>query len=120
MDSNPLNDLRAANQTITRFVTEVSAIRSSPDAQLATLRVDALAQQLNGVGGVLKSLPPKEERSGELETEVQSYIVNLRLAQTALEQLGPVLEEQLKVVKEKMARLEAAQGWSGAVKELER
>ena len=49
--------------------------------------------------------------------EIRTYEVNLALVKKAIEDLGPVLEEKMRLTKEAIARLGAARNWSDSMKD---
>ncbi|MGO8789743.1 MAG: hypothetical protein ACLQVL_20485 [Terriglobia bacterium] len=113
-----LADLRAANQAMTRFVSELSVTNLSPQNESYSGRIESLTAQLRRIERVLRSIPPPGSRNEELAKELRTYVVNLGLIKKAIEELGPVLEEKMRLTKETIARMDAARNWSDSMKDL--
>jgi hypothetical protein len=118
METALLQDLRAANRAITRFVSELSIANASPWKDSYSGQIESLTTQLIKIEKVLGSLPPPGSRDEELAKELKTYAVNLGLIKKAVEELGPVLEERTRLAKESIARLGAARSWSDSMKDL--
>lgn len=117
METDHLQDLRAANDVITRFVSELSARKAPSHPEWNPIQLDSLAATLSRVEKALGSLPPPSSRDGELAKELQKYSVNLRLIKTTIEELGPALEEKMRLTEAALARLGAARNWSKSLKD---
>ena len=118
MESGLLQNLRTANQAITRFVSELSATRASPQPASYSLHLDSLLRQLNKIEKALGSVPPPDSRDAVLDAELRIYAINLRLLRKATEELEPLLREKVRVVKQAIARLGATRSWSESLKDL--
>lgn len=117
MENSLLQDLKAANQAITRFVSEVSAANTSRQAESYSGQIESLTAQLNKIENVFGHLPPPGSRNEELANELRTYEVNLVLIKKAIEELGPVLEGKMRLTKEAIARLGAARSWSDSMRD---
>jgi hypothetical protein len=120
METALLQDLRNANQAITRIVSELSATKPPPLPEWYSGHFDSLTAQVNKIEKVLASVPPPGLRDEELAKELKIYVVNLGLIKKAIEGLGPLLKENMRVTKEAIARLGAARSWSASLKDLSR
>jgi hypothetical protein len=118
MESGLLQNLRTANQAITRFVSELSATKASPQPQSYSLHLDSLVRQLNKIEKALGSVSAPGSRDPVLDAELRIYAINLRLLKKAIEELEPLLREKVRVLKEAMARLGATRSWSESLKDL--
>lgn len=118
MESALLQDLRAANQSITRFVSELSVTKASPKPESYAIQMESLKRQLNKIGEALGSVGPLGLRSAGLDKELTAYVVNLGLLKKAIGELEPSLKEELRSVKAAIDRLGAANSWSQALKNL--
>jgi len=118
METELLQDIRAANLAITRFVSGLSAAKASPRPDWHSIHLDSLTAQLKKVERDLGVLPPPGLRDAELAEELQKYAVNLGLIKAAIEELGPVLEKRMRLIKEELAHLSAAQSWSDSLSDL--
>ena len=118
METRLLQDVRAANQAITRFVSEFSRAKASPQSGMPVIRLDHLAAQIGNIEKELGCLPRQGERSGELVEELRVYTVNLNLLKKEIEELVPFLEEKRRLIKEAVARLSSATSWSQSLKDL--
>jgi hypothetical protein len=118
MEAALLQDLRAANQAITRFVSEVSTAKESPRPQSYHLNVDSLMSQINKIAKALGTLPAPGWRDAALETELRIYVINLRLLKKTVEELEPLLKEKARLLKEALDRLSAARNWSESLEDL--
>jgi len=118
MENAFLRDLRTANQAITRFVSEMSAIKASSRPKWHSIHVDSLTGQLHEIEKVLASLPPAGLRDADLDKELRSYIVNLGLLKKSIEELAPSLKEEMRLLKEALTRLSAARYWSESLNDL--
>lgn len=112
METTLLHDLQVANQTITQFVSEVSAAKASVRSEWPILPLDPLVAQLNKLDGSLQHLPPPDLRGEEVSAELRKYEVNLALLKSTIQDLGPVLEERRRSVTQSLAQLGAAGAWS--------
>jgi hypothetical protein len=118
MEATLLQDLRTANQAITRFVSELSVAKAPPQPEWYSGHLDSLTAQVNKIEKVLGAVPPPGLRDEELAKELRIYAVNLGLIKKAIEGLGPLLKENMRLVKEAIARLGAARSWSESLKDL--
>ncbi len=118
MEAALLQDLRTANQAITRFVSEVSVTKASPKRESYSIDLDSLRRQLIKIEKALASVPPPGLRDAGLAQELRIYTVNLGLMKKAIEELGPLLKEEVRMVKEAIARLGAARSWSESLRDL--
>jgi hypothetical protein len=118
MESALLQDLRTANQAITRFVSELSVTKASPQPEAYSLHLDRLRHQLNKVAKALGSAPAPGLRDAVLEAEFEIYAINLRLLKRTIEELEPLLKEKARSLKEELNRLGTARSWSESVKDL--
>jgi hypothetical protein len=118
MESALLQDLRATNQTITRFVSELSVTKASPKPESYSTQLESLSRQLNKIGEALGSVGHAGSRSAELDKELTAYVVNLGLLKKAIGELEPSLKEELRSVKAAIDRLGAANSWSQSLKNL--
>jgi len=116
MDNTLLQDLRTANQAITRFVSERSVKTGPSRARLHSVHLGDLKRQLNTIERALGSVTPPGMRAAELDRELTTYAVNLAMLKKAIEELGPSLEEEMRLVKASIARLGAASDWSKSLK----
>jgi len=113
-----LQDLRSANQAITRFVSELSLTKTSRRPHSYSIQFESLRGQVKKIEGALGLVPPSGLRSPELEMELTTYAVNLGLLKKAIEEFGPLLKKEMQVVRAEIARLGAASSWSAALKDL--
>jgi len=111
-----LQDLRAANQAITRFVSELSAKKASPRPESYSISIKGLKRQLNRIEAALGSVAPPGSRSAELDKELTTYAVNLGLLKKSVEDLEPSLKEEMRQVKAAITRLGATSSWSESLK----
>jgi hypothetical protein len=118
METPLLQDLRAANQSITRFVSELAAAKASPKPESYSIQIEGLRRQLNKIGETLGAAGPPALRSEELDKELTAYVVNLGLLKKAIGELEPSLKEEMRSVKAALARLGAANSWSQSLKSL--
>ena len=118
MESGLLQNLRTANQAITRFVSELSAAKASPQPGSYSPHLDSLLRQLSKIEKALGSVPPPGLRDAVLDAELRIYAINLRLLRKATEELEPLLREKVRLVKEAIARLGATRSWSESLKDL--
>jgi predicted nucleic acid-binding Zn-ribbon protein len=118
METPLLQDLRAANQTITRFVSELSVAKTSPKPDSYSIQIESLKRQLNKIWEGLGSVGPSGLRSEELDKELTAYAVNLGLLKKAIGELEPSLKEEMQSVKAAIDRLGAASSWSQSLKSL--
>ena len=65
MENTLLQDLKAANQAITRFVSELSTANTSPQAASYSGQIESLTAQLSKIEKVLGSVPPPGSRDEE-------------------------------------------------------
>jgi hypothetical protein len=120
MKTGLLQEVKAANQAITRLVSEFSHAKASSQSGMPTIRLEHLTAQLSKIEKGLGSLPRPGERSEELAEELRVYAVNLNLLKKEIEELAPLLEEKRRLIKEAVARLNAATSWSRSLKDLSR
>jgi hypothetical protein len=118
MENSLLQDLKVANEAVTRFVSAVSAASTSQQAEWYSGQIETLTAQLKKIEKVFGHVPPPGSRNEELAKELRTYEVNLVLIKKAIEDLGPVLEEKMRLTKEAIARLGAARNWSDSMKDL--
>ena len=118
METPLLQDLRAANQSIMRFVSELSVARTSPKSESYSIQIEGLRRQLNKIEETLGSGGPPGLRSEELDKELTAYAVNLGLLKKAIGELEPSLKEEMQSVKAAIDRLGAASSWSQSLKSL--
>ena len=118
MDTAPLQDLRAANQAITRFLSELSRAKASPDLNWNSVHFDSLTALLSRMEPAIRSLPPAGAAGDELARETRIYAANLGLLKKTIEELEPFLREKMRSIEEAVSRLGAARTWSESVKDL--
>jgi len=118
METTLLQELRIANQAITRFVSELAATKTSSRHQSYSIHVESLRRQLNQIEEAFRSVAPPGLRSAELNEELTTYAVNLGLLKKAIEELEPSLKKEMQLVKAAIARLGAASKWSESLRSL--
>lgn len=118
METPLLQDLRAANQSITRFVSELSVARTSPKPESYSTQIEGLRRQLSKIEEILGSGAPPALHGEELDKELTAYVVNLGLLKKAVGELELSLKEELRSVKTAIDRLGAANNWSQSLKNL--
>jgi hypothetical protein len=118
MEAALLQDLRTANQAITRLVSELSVTKPSPKPKSYSLHLDSLTRQLSKIEKALASVPPPDLRDAGLDNELRIYALNLRMLKKAIEDLEPLLKEELRFLKDTTVRLGAARNWSESLKDL--
>ena len=118
MESGLLQNLKTANHAITRFVSELSVTKASPQPESYSLHLDSLVRQLTKIEKALGSGPAPGSRDAVLDRELRIYAINLRLLRKATEELEPLLREKVRLVRKALARLSATRSWSESLKDL--
>ena len=118
MKTEILHNLKKANQTITRFVSELTSAEPLDRPALAVARLKNVTAQITSVERLLPGLPSATVRGQDLVTEIKMYEVNLGLFKKTMEELQPVLENEKRLVGKSLNRLGAARDWSQLLKDI--